>query len=72
MNAPERLSLTLSLPVDGGRLEPFGLSEPRGFPARTTGAFNRIAYSAAEASSASFAAGARSMATKHLRSWPRL
>jgi hypothetical protein len=47
MNAPERLSRTIALPVAGGRLEDFQLSVPRNFPALKSGAFNRVAYSAA-------------------------
>jgi len=47
MNAPERLSASITLPVTGGALEHFHLSEPRHFPARAQGSFTRIAYSAA-------------------------
>jgi len=47
MNAPERLSRKIALPVAGGRLEDFQLSVPRNFPALKSGAFNRVAYSAA-------------------------
>ena len=47
MNAPERLSASITLPATGGRLEEFRLSAPRAFPATRQGAFNRVAYSAA-------------------------
>jgi len=47
MNAPEKLSLGIKLPAAGGRLEHFRLSEPRNFPRKAAGAFNRVAYSAA-------------------------
>ena len=40
-------TLDIQLPVPGGRLEPFRLSEPRAFPARPTHRFNRVAYAAA-------------------------
>ena len=46
-NAAEKLSLSIKLPQSGGRLEHFRLSVPRNFPRKSTGAFNRIAYSAA-------------------------
>ena len=47
MNAPEKLSVSIKLPVAGGRLEQFRLSVPRNFPRKAAGAFNRVAYSAA-------------------------
>ena len=47
MNAPERLSRTITLPVAAGRLEDFQLSVPKNFPTVKNGAFNRVAYSAA-------------------------
>ena len=47
MNAPEKLSVSIKLPLAGGRLEQFRLSVPRNFPSKAAGAFNRIAYSAA-------------------------
>ncbi len=47
MNAPERLSRTITLPVAEGRLEDFQISVPKNFPAVKSGAFNRVAYSAA-------------------------
>ena len=40
-------TLEIHLPVPGGRLEPFRLSEPRAFPSRPTRSFNRVAYAAA-------------------------
>jgi hypothetical protein len=40
-------TLDIQLPVPGGRLEPFRLSEPGAFPARPTHRFNRVAYAAA-------------------------
>jgi hypothetical protein len=46
MNAPEKLSLSIKLPVAGGRLEHFRLSAPRNFPRKAAGAFSRVAYSA--------------------------
>lgn len=47
MNAPGKLSVSIKLPVAGGRLEQFRLSVPRNFPCTAAGAFNRVAYSAA-------------------------
>jgi hypothetical protein len=47
MNAPEKLSVSIKLPVAGGRLEQFRLSAPRNFPRKVAGAFTRVAYSAA-------------------------
>ena len=46
MNAPEKLNMSIKLPVAGGRLEHFRLSAPRSFPRKSAAAFNRIAYSA--------------------------
>ena len=47
MNAPEKLSVSIKLPVAGGRLEQFRLSVPRNFPRKAAGAFSRVAYCAA-------------------------
>ncbi len=47
MNAPEKISRSIKLPTNMGRLENFTLSAPRDFPAKPTRAFTRIAYSAA-------------------------
>ena len=47
MNAPILSSLKINLPSSGGKLETFVLSEPRAFPAKSMGTFNRVAYSAA-------------------------
>jgi len=47
MNAPQKISLTITLPTAARTLEAYALSAPRGFPTRRSGAFNRIAYSAA-------------------------
>jgi hypothetical protein len=47
MNAPILSSLKINLPTDAGRLETFMLSEPRAYPAKAKGAFNRVAFSAA-------------------------
>ena len=47
MNAPEKMSVSIKLPAAGGRLEHFRLSVPRNFPRKATGAFTRVAYSAA-------------------------
>jgi hypothetical protein len=46
MNPPEKLSVSIKLPVTGGRLEHFRLSVPRNFPRKAAGAFSRVAYSA--------------------------
>jgi len=46
MNPPEKLSVSIKLPVTGGRLEHFRLSIPRNFPRKAAGAFSRVAYSA--------------------------
>jgi hypothetical protein len=47
MNAPILSSLKINLPTDAGKLETFVLSEPRTYPDKTKGAFNRVAFSAA-------------------------
>jgi hypothetical protein len=47
MNAPILSSLKINLPTNSGKLETFVLSEPRAFPEKAKGAFNRVAYSAA-------------------------
>jgi hypothetical protein len=48
MNRYERISnLSLRLPRPDGSLETFTLSEPRNFPQKAQGAFNRVAFSAA-------------------------
>jgi hypothetical protein len=47
MTAPVLSQLSLDLPAADGRLESFVLSEPRRFPDRAAGAFNRVAFSAA-------------------------
>jgi len=47
MNAPILSSLKINLPTDAGRLETFMLSEPRAYPDKAKGAFNRVAFSAA-------------------------
>jgi hypothetical protein len=47
MNAPMLSSLKLNLPTDAGKLETFILSEPRAYPDRAKGAFNRVAFAAA-------------------------
>ena len=39
--------LKIKLPIADGRIEDFRLSEPRHFPRKLAGAFNRVAYSAA-------------------------
>jgi Protein of unknown function (DUF993) len=46
MNAPLLSHLRLMLPTACGELRGFVLSEPRHFPRASTGAFNRIAFSA--------------------------
>jgi hypothetical protein len=56
MNAAEKLSVSIKLPVAGGRLEQFRLSVPRNFPRKAAGAFNRVAYSAAHVVADSLAA----------------
>ncbi len=48
MNRYERVSnLSLRLPRPDGSLETFNLSEPRNFPQKAQGPFNRVAFSAA-------------------------
>jgi hypothetical protein len=47
MNSTRKSGLRIQLPVAGGRIEEFSLSEPRDFPQTASAAFNRIAYSAA-------------------------
>ena len=47
MNAPILSSLKINLPTDTGKLETFVLSEPRAYPDKAKGAFNRVAFSAA-------------------------
>jgi hypothetical protein len=47
MNAPDKLSLKISLPAESRALEPFALSAPRDFPAKAARAFNRVAFAAA-------------------------
>ena len=47
MNAPILSSLKINLPTDAGKLETFVLSEPRAYPDKAKGAFNRVAFSAA-------------------------
>jgi Protein of unknown function (DUF993) len=47
MNAPILSSLKINLPTDSGKLETFVLSEPRSYPDKAKGAFNRVAFSAA-------------------------
>jgi hypothetical protein len=46
-NTDRMLGLAIDLPVLGGRLERFNLSEPRAFPQQAVQPFNRVAYSAA-------------------------
>jgi hypothetical protein len=41
------MSTSLILPDAGGVLRTFALAEPRGYPQKAVGAFNRVAYSAA-------------------------
>ena len=47
MNAPILSSLKINLPTEAGKLETFVLSEPRAFPDKAKGVFNRVAFSAA-------------------------
>src|SRR5437868_1102326 len=47
MNAPILSSLKINLPTDAGKLETFVLSQPRTYPDKTKGAFNRVAFCAA-------------------------
>jgi hypothetical protein len=57
MNAPILSSLKIKLPTDTGRLETFVLSEPRAYPDKAAGGFNRIAFSAAHVVADARAAG---------------
>ena len=56
MNAPILSSLKINLPTDAGKLETFVLSQPRSYPAKAKGAFNRVAFSAAHVVAAAWAA----------------
>ena len=47
MNAPLLSGLRINLPTADGKLETFVLSEPRAYPDKTTGVFNRVALAAA-------------------------
>jgi hypothetical protein len=47
MNAPILSTLRINLPTEAGTLETFALSEPRAYPGKASGVFNRIAFSAA-------------------------
>src|SRR5204862_8236295 len=47
MNAPILSSLKINLPTAAGKLETFVLSEPRAYPDKAKGSFNRVAFSAA-------------------------
>src|SRR5262249_62094171 len=47
MNAPLLSCMRINLPTADGKLETFVLSEPRAYPDKTTGAFNRVALAAA-------------------------
>jgi hypothetical protein len=47
MNAPILSSLKINLPTQAGTLETFVLSEPRAYPEKASGAFNRVAFAAA-------------------------
>ena len=47
MNAPEPIAGSIRLPTAGGTLQDFRLSVPKNYPATQSGAFNRVAYSAA-------------------------
>ena len=47
MNAPLLSGMRINLPTADGKLETFVLSEPRAYPDKTTGAFNRVALAAA-------------------------
>jgi Protein of unknown function (DUF993) len=57
MNAPNLSSLKINLPTEARRLETFVLSEPRAFPDKATGAFNRVAFAAAHVVADARAAG---------------
>ncbi len=56
MNAPEKLGLSIKLPLADGRIESYRLSVPRNFPLKAARAFNRVAYSAAHVVADPFAA----------------
>jgi hypothetical protein len=47
MNAPILSSLKINLPTATGRIETFVLSQPRAYPDKAEGAFNRVAFAAA-------------------------
>jgi Protein of unknown function (DUF993) len=47
MNAPILSTMRITLPTLAGKLESFVLSEPRAYPDKATGAFNRVALAAA-------------------------
>ena len=47
MSTAQKLAPRIKLPTVGGRIEEFRLSEPRHFPRKAAGTFNRVAYSAA-------------------------
>jgi hypothetical protein len=47
MNAPTLSGMRITLPVAAGRLESFVLSEPRAYPDKAKGGFNRLALAAA-------------------------
>ena len=47
MNAPILSGMRINLPTAAGKLESFVLSEPRAYPDKATGAFNRVALAAA-------------------------
>jgi uncharacterized protein DUF993 len=47
MNAPLLSGMRINLPTADGKLESFVLSEPRAYPDKTTGVFNRVALAAA-------------------------
>src|SRR4051794_4783158 len=57
MNAPILSSLKINLPTEAGKLETFVLSEPRTYPSKAKGTFNRVAYSAAHVVADARAAG---------------
>src|SRR5712691_10394680 len=47
MNAPEKLTVRITLPCAGGKFEEFRLSAPRDFATAGRKAFNRVAFAAA-------------------------
>src|SRR4029077_19565053 len=47
MNAPVLSSMRINLPTIAGKLETFVLSEPRAYPDKSSGVFNRVALAAA-------------------------